>query len=82
MQKNANVYGDAWRIAMPGVSITDALAANGNPLEDQLGLAAAVFTKASKDQGVLELTGRRRFRSWTRWPNSPFVDLQRRQAGR
>ena len=49
-------YGDAWRIAMPGVSITDALAANGNPLEDQLGLAAAVFTKASKDQGVLELT--------------------------
>ena len=41
---------------MPGVSTTDGLAANGNSLEEQLGLAAAVFTKASKDQGVLELT--------------------------
>ncbi len=49
-------YGDAWHIATPGVSTTDGLAANRNPLQDQLGLAAAVFTKASKDQGVLELT--------------------------
>jgi hypothetical protein len=49
-------YGDAWHIATPGVSITDALAVNANPLQDQLGLAAAVFTRASKDQGVLELT--------------------------
>ena len=49
-------YGDAWHIATPGVSMTDMLAATANPLEDQLGLAAAVFTKASKDQGVLELT--------------------------
>jgi hypothetical protein len=49
-------YGDAWHIATVGVSTTDGLAVNRNPLQDQLGLAAAVLTKASKDQGVLELT--------------------------
>ena len=49
-------YGDAWHIATSGVSTTDMLGANRNPLQDQLELAAAVFTKARKDLGVLELT--------------------------
>lgn len=55
LEEDRYAYGDAWRIAGTGVSETDRLAVNGNPLYEQLDLAAAVFTKAQTEDGVLEL---------------------------
>jgi hypothetical protein len=56
LEEERYAYGDAWRIAGAGVSETDGLAVNGNPLYEQLDLAAAVLTNARTEDGVLELT--------------------------
>jgi hypothetical protein len=56
LEEERYAYGDAWRIAGAGVSITDRLAVNGNPLYEQLDLAVAVLTNARPENGVLELT--------------------------
>jgi hypothetical protein len=56
LEEERYAYGDAWRIAGAGISETDRLAPNGNPLNEQLDLAAAVLTNARTEDGVLELT--------------------------
>jgi hypothetical protein len=55
LEEERFAYGDSWRIAGVGVSTTDRLAVNTNPLYEQLELAAAVLTKARPEDGVLEL---------------------------
>ena len=49
-------YGDTWRIARPGVVVTERLSVARNQTLDQLDLAAVVFTNATDEDGVLELT--------------------------
>jgi hypothetical protein len=59
LEEERYAYGDSWRIAGAGVSTTDNLAPNGNPLYEQLDLSAAVFTNARPENmksGVLELS--------------------------
>ncbi|HEY3963357.1 MAG TPA: hypothetical protein VGM05_02295 [Planctomycetaceae bacterium] len=56
LEEERFAYGDDWRIVGAGVSVTDRLAANGNPLYEQLDLAAAVLTNARAEDNLLELT--------------------------
>lgn len=56
LEEDRYAYGDAWRIVGAGISVTDRLAVNGNPLYEQLDLAAAVLTNARTEDGVLKLT--------------------------
>ncbi|MGH7194545.1 MAG: M56 family metallopeptidase, partial [Candidatus Saccharimonadales bacterium] len=46
LEEGRYAYGDAWRIVSAGVSETERLAVNGNPLYEQLDLTAAVLTNA------------------------------------
>jgi hypothetical protein len=55
LEEERYAYGDAWRIVQVGVSETDQLAPNANPVHEQLELAGAVFTNARQEDGVLEL---------------------------
>jgi Zn-dependent protease with chaperone function len=56
LEEERYAYGDEWRIVQVGVSETDRLAYNANPAHEQLDLAAAVFTNARKEDGVLKLS--------------------------
>ena len=49
-------YGDSWHIAQPMVTTADGISISGNQTQDQLEMAAIIFTNAQSNSDVLELT--------------------------